>query len=115
MLIGLLGKNAILIVEFANQKQKLGLPLLDAVKEASISRLRPILMTSMAIVAGLVPLMLASGAGAIGNNTIGSSAIGGLVFGTVFGVFLIPGLYVLLKKHHKKVTANIETPNSLQQ
>jgi hydrophobic/amphiphilic exporter-1 (mainly G- bacteria), HAE1 family len=98
MLIGLLGKNAILIVEFANLKQKQGLPILNAVVEASVSRLRPILMTSLAIIAGLLPLVLASGAGAVGNNTIGAASVGGLVFGTLFGVFVIPGLYILLRR-----------------
>ncbi len=102
MLIGLLGKNAILIVEFANLKQKQGHPLMESIMEASVSRLRPILMTSLAIVAGLIPLVLANGAGAIGNNTIGSASVGGMVFGTIFGVFVIPGLYVILRKHRSK-------------
>jgi HAE1 family hydrophobic/amphiphilic exporter-1 len=95
MLIGLLGKNAILIVEFAILKQKEGLSPLQAAIEGAESRLRPILMTSFAFIAGLIPLMLASGAGAIGNQTIGSAAAGGMLFGTIFGVIIIPGLYVL--------------------
>ncbi len=95
MLIGLLGKNAILIVEFSILRQKEGKTPLEAAIEGAISRLRPILMTSFAFIAGLIPLMLASGAGAIGNRTIGTAAAGGMLFGTVFGVVVIPGLYVL--------------------
>ena len=94
MLIGLLGKNAVLIVEFAVQKQRQGASVVEAAIEGSRARLRPILMTSFAFVAGLIPLVLAHGAGAIGNRTIGSSAIGGMLIGTVLGVLLIPGLYV---------------------
>ncbi|MEN9796727.1 MAG: hypothetical protein RL653_423 [Pseudomonadota bacterium] len=98
MLIGLLGKNAILVVEFAEQRRReLGDPV-AAVKEACRQRLRPILMTSIAFVAGLVPLALASGAGAVGNRTIGTAAIGGMLVGTTFGLVLIPGLYNLLRK-----------------
>src|SRR5690606_8403876 len=82
MLIGLLGKNAILIIEFANQKHKQGATIINAVLEASKLRLRPIIMTSLAFIAGLIPLAMASGAGEIGNKTIGSAAIGGMLFGT---------------------------------
>ncbi len=95
MLIGLLGKNGILIVEFAILKQKEGATKFEAAIEGAVSRLRPILMTSFAIIAGLIPLMLANGAGAIGNNTIGAAAVGGMLFGTLFGVLIIPGLYLL--------------------
>ena len=102
MLIGLLGKNAILIVEYAILKQKQGLSALDAAIEGAIARLRPILMTSFAFIAGLIPLMLASGAGAIGNKTIGTAAAGGMLFGTIFGVLIIPGLYVLFSNTHSK-------------
>lgn len=94
MLIGLLGKNAILIVEFASMQHSQGKSIVDSAIEAAIQRLRPILMTSFAFIAGLIPLMLASGAGAIGNKTIGAAAAGGMLFGTVFGVIVIPGLYV---------------------
>lgn len=94
MLIGLLGKNAILIVEFATLQQKKGYKPLKAAVRAAKFRLRPILMTSFAFIAGLIPLMFASGAGAIGNKTIGSAAAGGMLFGTVFGVIIVPGLYV---------------------
>lgn len=106
MLIGLLGKNAILIVEFANLKQKEGVSVLKASIDGAAARLRPILMTSLSFVAGLIPLMLASGAGAIGNNTIGSAAAGGMIFGTVFGVLVIPGLYVWFASMKKKVEPN---------
>ncbi len=109
MLIGLLGKNAILIIEFAIQRNKEGLSVLEAAKEGAVSRLRPILMTSFAFIAGLIPLCLASGAGAIGNQSIGISAVGGMIAGTIFGVILIPGLFVLLasagekRKNRRKV------------
>jgi HAE1 family hydrophobic/amphiphilic exporter-1 len=95
MLIGLLGKNAILIVEFASMKHREGLTPLKAAIEGATVRLRPILMTSFAFIAGLIPLMFASGAGAIGNRTIGTAAAGGMLFGTVFGVIIIPGLYFI--------------------
>lgn len=95
MLIGLLGKNAILIVEFAIQRRAEGVSVLKAAIEGSVSRLRPILMTSLAFVAGLIPLCIATGAGAMGNRSIGTAAAGGMVVGTIFGVLVIPGLYVL--------------------
>ncbi len=95
MLVGLLGKNAVLIVEFAVQKRQQGETILNAAIEGARVRFRPILMTSFAFVAGLIPLMLATGAGAIGNRTIGASALGGMLFGTVFGVIIIPGLYFI--------------------
>ncbi|MEX6691111.1 efflux RND transporter permease subunit [Danxiaibacter flavus] len=95
MLIGLLGKNAILIVEFAIQRRKQGYSILEAAKEGAVSRLRPILMTSFAFIAGLIPLCIASGAGAMGNRSIGIASAGGMLIGTVFGVFVIPGLYVV--------------------
>lgn len=95
MLIGILGKNAILIIEFAAMKHREGMKPFPAAVEAATLRLRPILMTSFAFIAGLIPLMLASGAGEIGNKTIGSAAAGGMLFGTIFGVIVIPGLYVV--------------------
>jgi len=95
MLIGLLGKNAVLIVEFAVQKRQQGATILDAAIEGARVRFRPILMTSFAFVAGLIPLIGATGAGAIGNRTIGASAMGGMLFGTIFGVVIIPGLYYI--------------------
>lgn len=95
MLIGILGKNAILIIEFAALKHRAGATPFNAAVEAANDRLRPILMTSFAFIAGLIPLMLASGAGEIGNRTIGSAAAGGMLFGTIFGVIVVPGLYVI--------------------
>ena len=98
MLIGLLGKNAVLIVEFAVQKQNEGLSIVKAAIEGAKVRFRPIIMTSFAFIAGLVPLVLAHGAGAVGNRTIGASAIGGMIVGTLVGVLNIPGLYFLFAK-----------------
>lgn len=95
MLVGLLGKNAVLIVEFAVQKHHEGLSILDAAIEGSRVRFRPILMTSFAFIAGLIPLMVATGAGAIANRTLGSAALGGMLFGTIFGVIVVPGLYFI--------------------
>jgi HAE1 family hydrophobic/amphiphilic exporter-1 len=93
MLVGLLGKNAILIVEFAVQRRMEGASLQDAAVEGGRLRFRPIQMTSFAFIAGLIPLVFATGAGAIGNRTIGSTGAGGMLVGTVFGVLIIPGLY----------------------
>jgi HAE1 family hydrophobic/amphiphilic exporter-1 len=98
MLVGLLGKNAVLIVEFAIQKHEQGMSVKDAALEGAKARFRPILMTSFAFIAGLVPLILAHGPGAIANRTIGAAALGGMLFGTVFGVVIIPGLYYIFGK-----------------
>jgi HAE1 family hydrophobic/amphiphilic exporter-1 len=95
MLIGLLGKNAVLIVEFAVQKHEAGATILEAAMEGAKVRFRPILMTSFAFIAGLIPLVFASGPGKIGNRTIGSAALGGMLLGTVCGVLIIPGLYYI--------------------
>ncbi|MGE5465340.1 MAG: efflux RND transporter permease subunit [Betaproteobacteria bacterium] len=95
MLVGLLGKNAILIVEFAVQRRAEGSSLTEAAIEGGKLRFRPILMTSFAFIAGLLPLVVATGPGAIGNRTIGTTAVGGMLVGTVIGVVLIPGLYYL--------------------
>ncbi len=98
MLIGLLGKNAVLIVEFAVQAHHKGMSVRDAAIAGARARFRPILMTSFAFIAGLTPLVRATGPGAVGNRTIGSSALGGMLFGTVFGVIVIPGLYYVFGK-----------------
>jgi hydrophobic/amphiphilic exporter-1 (mainly G- bacteria), HAE1 family len=95
MLAGLLGKNAVLIVEFAVQKHRAGSTVLEAAIEGARVRFRPILMTSFAFIAGLIPLVSATGPGAVGNHTIGASALGGMLFGTVFGVIIVPGLYYI--------------------
>lgn len=102
MLIGLLGKNAILIVEFAIQRMKEGLGAREAARRGAVSRLRPILMTSLAFIAGLLPLCLANGAGAMGNRSIGTAAAGGMLVGTLGGIFLVPGLFVLFAPGGKK-------------
>jgi hydrophobic/amphiphilic exporter-1 (mainly G- bacteria), HAE1 family len=98
MLTGLLGKNAVLIVEFAVQKHNQGATVLEAAIEGARVRFRPILMTSFAFIAGLIPLVVATGPGAVGNHTIGASALGGMLFGTIFGVILVPGLYYIFGK-----------------
>ena len=97
MLIGLLGKNAILIIEVANQCRKEGVCVMGAAIQGATSRLRPILMTSFAFISGLIPLTIASGAGALGNRSIGTAAAGGMLIGTFVGIFLIPGLYVIFE------------------
>lgn len=98
MLVGLLGKDAILIVEFAVQRRRAGASLAEAAVEGARSRLRPIQMTSFAFISGLLPLVLATGAGAIGNRTIGATGVGGMLVGTQIGVFLIPGLYFVFAR-----------------
>jgi HAE1 family hydrophobic/amphiphilic exporter-1 len=98
MLTGLLGKNAVLIVEFAVQKHHQGASVLESAIEGAKARFRPILMTSFAFIAGLIPLVIATGPGAVGNHTIGASALGGMLFGTIFGVFVVPGLYFIFGK-----------------
>jgi HAE1 family hydrophobic/amphiphilic exporter-1 len=98
MLVGLLGKNAVLIVEFAVQKQNQGTSIILAAIEGAKVRFRPILMTSFAFIAGLIPLVRATGAGAVGNRTIGASALGGMLMGTLFGVIIVPGLYYIFAK-----------------
>lgn len=102
MLIGILAKNAILIVEYAIQKQQESMDLLDVILEASVERLQPIIMTSLAFIAGLLPLLFATGVGANGNKTIGAAATGGMLFGTFVGVFFVPGLYYVFRTLFKK-------------
>jgi len=109
MLIGLLAKNAILIVEFALQRRKHGLPLRQAAAEGAMARLRPIIMTSFAFILGLMPLMFASGAGAKGNRSIGTGAIGGMLFGTLIGVFTIPILFVIFQNLQEKASGKTAT------
>ncbi len=95
MLIGLLGKNAVLIVEFAAQRREAGLSVYEAALAGAKARFRPILMTSFAFIAGLIPLVFATGPGKLGNRTIGTAAAGGMLLGTLFGVLVIPGLYFI--------------------
>jgi HAE1 family hydrophobic/amphiphilic exporter-1 len=102
MLVGLLGKNAVLIVEFAVQRHRSGETVLKAAMQGAVLRFRPILMTSFAFIAGLIPLVFASGPGAIGNRTIGAASAGGMLIGTLFGVLIIPGLYYIFGKISEK-------------
>jgi len=95
MLVGLLGKNAVLIVEFAMQKHAEGMTVFKAAINGAKERFRPILMTSFAFVAGMLPMLFAHGPGAVGNKTIGAAAAGGMIFGTLFGVVIVPGLYFI--------------------
>lgn len=114
MLIGLLAKNAILIVEFAIQREKEGLSALEAAKEGATSRLRPILMTSFAFIAGLIPLVVADGAGAMGNRSIGTAAAGGMLMGTIIGLLLVPGLYVIFSGLGKKKTKHSDIQHAVK-
>ncbi len=104
MLIGLLAKNAILIVEYAIQRRQQGMSIVEAAVNGAVARLRPILMTSFAFIAGLTPLAFATGAGAIGNRSIGMSAIGGMLIGTIIGVLVIPSLYIIFQSIQDKVS-----------
>jgi len=104
MLIGLLGKNAVLMVEYSVQRKNLGMSVFRAAIEGAVARFRPILMTSLAFIAGLLPLVVSTGPGAIGNRTIGTAAVGGMLFGTVFGLILIPGLYFIFGTIAEKMT-----------
>jgi multidrug efflux pump len=101
-LVGLVAKNGILIVEFANAQQAAGLSKIDAVKAAASTRLRPILMTTVATVAGHFPLTLVSGAGAVARNSIGIVLVGGMTIGTFFTLFVVPAVYVLIAQDHRK-------------
>jgi multidrug efflux pump len=112
-LAGLIAKNGILIVQFANTQQLLGLSKIDAVREAASTRLRPILMTTAATVAGHFPLTLVSGPGAAARNSIGVVLVGGMLIGTAFTLFVVPSVYVLIAKDHTKEAAKrrlLETP-----
>jgi HAE1 family hydrophobic/amphiphilic exporter-1 len=104
MLIGLLAKNAILIVEFSVARRRAGESIADAAIDGAVARLRPILMTSFAFILGLVPLMLASGAGAEGNRSIGTGAVGGMLIGTIFGVFVIPVLFIIFQSLQERIS-----------
>ncbi len=104
MLVGLLAKNAILIVEFALDRRKKGMPLVQAAIQGAEARLRPILMTSFAFTFGILPLMLASGAGAAGNHSIGTGAVGGMLIGTLIGIFIIPTLFIVFQSLQEKIT-----------
>ncbi len=111
MLIGLLAKNAILIVEFARQRRQEGMPITKAAIEGAGVRLRPILMTSFAFILGLLPLVLANGVGAEGNRSIGTGAAGGLLIGTIFGIFVIPVLFIIFQWLQEKIGKKINSEN----
>jgi HAE1 family hydrophobic/amphiphilic exporter-1 len=103
MLIGLLAKNAILIVEFALDRRKMGMSITNASVLGAAARLRPILMTSIAMIVGLLPLMFAFGVGANGNNTLGAGVVGGMVVGTLALIFLVPTLFIIFQTIQEKV------------
>lgn len=104
MLIGLLAKNAILIVEYAIQRRKQGMSIVEAAVQGATARLRPILMTSFAFIAGLTPLFISTGAGSIGNRSIAIAAIGGMLIGTVLGVLVIPSLYIIFQSFQDNIS-----------
>jgi len=112
-LVGLVAKNGILIVEFANKLQEQGRSKREAVHEASLTRLRPIIMTTAATIAGHFPLTLVSGAGAAARNSIGLVLVGGMAVGTFFTLFVIPSIYMLVARDHgnsrvrEKATATV--------
>ncbi len=103
MLIGLLAKNAILIVEFALDRRKMGMSITYAAVLGAAARLRPILMTSIAMIVGLLPLMFAFGVGANGNRALGSSAIGGMLIGMIFQIFIVPALFVIFQAIQERI------------
>ena len=112
-LVGLIAKNGILIVEFANKLQEQGISKLDAVRSAAMIRLRPVLMTSVATVAGHFPLVLVTGAGAAARNSIGLVLVGGMAIGTLFTLFVVPSLYMLMARNRS--AEGIEDPAPSQQ
>jgi HAE1 family hydrophobic/amphiphilic exporter-1 len=103
MLIGLLAKNAILIVEFALERRRMGMGLTWAAILGAAARLRPILMTSLAMIVGLLPMMFAMGAGANGNRALGSATIGGMLLGMIFQIFVVPSLFVIFQYLQEKI------------
>ena len=105
MLVGLLAKNAILIVEYAVQRRRAGMTLIQSALDAATLRLRPILMTSFAFIVGLLPLTWAKGGSALGNRSIGTGALGGMLTGVILGVFIIPVLYVIFQYLQEKITS----------
>lgn len=105
MLVGLLAKNAILIVEYAIDRRRKGMSIVNAAIEGATARLRPILMTSFAFILGLLPLMLSTGVGAAGNKSIGTGAVGGMLIGTIFGIFVIPTLFIVFQTLQEKISS----------
>ena len=113
MLVGLLAKNAILIVEFALNRRRKGMDIIPAALEGAQARLRPILMTSFAFILGLMPLMRASGAGSNGNRSIGTGAVGGMLFGTMLGVFVIPTLFVIFQSLQERISGGAQNKSAI--
>lgn len=109
MLIGLLAKNGILIVEFAIQRRRAGKSLIASAVEGAKARLRPILMTSLAFIAGLLPLLFVVGPSALGNHSIGYAAVSGMIFGTVLGIFVVPVLFVVFQALHERMNGKVIT------
>lgn len=109
MLIGLLAKNGILIVEFAIQRRRAGKSLIASAVEGAKARLRPILMTSLAFIAGLLPLLFVIGPSALGNHSIGYAAVSGMIFGTVLGIFVVPVLFVVFQALHERMNGKVIT------
>ncbi|WP_241330616.1 efflux RND transporter permease subunit [Chryseobacterium arthrosphaerae] len=109
MLIGLLAKNGILIVEFAIQRRRAGKSLIASAVEGAKARLRPILMTSLAFITGLIPLIFVVGPSALGNHSIGYAAISGMLFGTILGVFVVPVLFVVFQALHERINGRVVT------
>ncbi|AZA99451.1 efflux RND transporter permease subunit [Chryseobacterium joostei] len=109
MLIGLLAKNGILIVEFAIQRRRAGKSLIASAVEGAKARLRPILMTSLAFITGLLPLIFVVGPSAMGNHSIGYAAISGMLFGTILGIFVVPVLFVVFQALHEKINGSVVT------
>ena len=103
MLIGLVSKNGILIVEFANQRKAQGEPMLEAVKNAAVARFRPILMTSLSTVLGILPMAMATGAGAESRVSMGIAVVGGMVGATFLSLFVIPAIYSYLSSDKVKI------------
>ena len=113
-LVGIVSKNGILIVEFANQLQREGLTKLAAIKEAGLTRLRPVLMTSSATVCGHFPLVLVTGAGAEARNSIGLVIVAGMAIGTFFTLLIIPSVYMLIAKNHGGEAISLEAEEAVQ-
>jgi multidrug efflux pump len=110
-LVGLIAKNGILMVSFANELQKQGHGKLEAIRDASVTRLRPILMTTAATVFGHLPLVFVTGAGAMSRNSIGIMLVTGMAIGTVFTLFILPAVYMLFAARHKPEAVPVEPPS----
>jgi multidrug efflux pump subunit AcrB len=110
MLVGLVTKNSILIVEFANQLRERGLPLVEAVKQASKTRFRPILMTALATMVGILPIALGRGAGGDSRAPLGIAVLGGMLFSTVLTFLIVPATYVLIALARERIGRRVPAP-----